>query len=80
MSKTHPPLYVISTFVGGIANSNAYFGAGSGPIYLTATSCTSNETYLLQCISDPILSGGCSHSEDAGVTCEGMKPLSLYNL
>ena len=57
---------------GGIAYSNAQYGAGSGPIYLNDVSCTNTKTSLLQCNSDPILSGGCSHSEDAGVKCEGI--------
>ena len=61
----------------GIAYSNALFSAGSGPIYLTDVSCTSSKTSLLQCNSDPILSGGCSHSEDAGVKCEGLASDSL---
>ena len=56
----------------GIAYSNALYGSGSGPIYLTDVSCTSSKTSLLQCNSDPILSGGCSHPEDAGVKCEGI--------
>ena len=62
----------------GAAYSDAYYGAGSGLIYLTDVSCTSTETRLLQCNSDPILSGGCSHSEDAGVKCEGMTILGHY--
>ena len=55
-----------------IAYSGARYGSGSGPIYLTDVLCTSTKTSLLQCNSDPILSGGCSHSEDAGVKCEGL--------
>ena len=57
---------------GGVAYSNARYGSGSGPIYLTDVLCIGSETSLLQCNSDPILSGGCSHSEDAGVKCEGV--------
>ena len=57
--------------VDGAAYSNAYYGVGSGPIYLTDVSCTSSSTSLLQCNSDPILSSECSHLEDAGVKCEG---------
>ena len=57
--------------IGGTAYSNAYYGSGSGPIYLTDVACTSSKTSLLQCNSDPILSGSCTHSEDAGVKCEG---------
>ena len=63
---------------GGTAYSNAYYGVGSGPIYLTDVSCTSSKTSLLQCNSDPILSGSCTHSEDAGVKCEGIP--SNYHL
>ena len=58
--------------IDGIAYSSARYGAGSGPIYLTEVLCTSTETSLLRCKSDPILSGNCSHAEDAGVKCEGM--------
>ena len=57
--------------LGIIAYGNAQYGSGSGPIYLTDVSCTSSKTSLLQCKSDPILSRGCTHSEDAGVKCEG---------
>ena len=60
-----------------IAYSNALFGAGSGPIYLTDVSCSGSETSLLQCNSDPILSSGCTHLEDAGVKCEGLARGSL---
>ena len=73
--------FIVSTFspcpldvAGGIAHSNAYYGSGSGPIYLTNVACTSSSTSLLQCPSDPILSGSCTHSEDAGVKCEGNSP------
>ena len=51
--------------------TDAYFGAGIGPIYMVDVRCTGSETSLLQCSSDPLLSGGCSHSQDAGVECEG---------
>ena len=59
--------------LGGIAYSNAQYGAGSGPIYLTDVLCTSSQTSLLQCNSEAILSGSCTHSEDAGVKCEGRR-------
>ena len=64
--------------VAGIAYSNAQFGPGTGRIYLTDVSCSSSKTSLLQCNSDPILSSGCTHSEDAGVKCEGIARDSLY--
>jgi len=58
--------------VAGIAYSNAYFGVGSGPIFLDDVQCTSSSSQLLECSSRPILSHNCLHSADAGVGCEGM--------
>ena len=56
---------------GGIAYGNAYFGAGTGSIYLTNVGCTSSASQLLECSSSPILTHNCLHSADAGVECEG---------
>ena len=58
--------------VAGTAYSNAYFGVGSGPIFLDDVQCTSSSSQLLECSSRPILSHNCLHSADAGVGCEGM--------
>ena len=60
----------------GRAYSNAYYGAGSGPIFLDDVQCTSSSTQLLECFSTPILSHNCLHSADAGVKCEGI----IFNL
>ena len=59
-------------FVGGIAYSNARFGAGTGPIFLDDVQCSSSSSQLLECSSSPILTQNCQHSDDAGVGCEGM--------
>ena len=56
---------------GGVAYSNAFFGAGTGPIHLDDVACTSSDSELLECHSSPILSHNCLHSADAGVQCEG---------
>ena len=58
--------------VGGIAYSNAHFGAGTGPIVLDNVECSSSAIQLLECSSRPILTHNCQHSDDAGVGCEGM--------
>ena len=63
-------------FVGGIAYSSAFFGAGTGPIYLDDVACTSSASQLLECSSRPILTHSCIHSEDAGVRCKGNVMLS----
>ena len=58
-------------YTAGTARTNAYFGSGTGHIYMNDVTCITSKTSLLQCTSDPLLSGGCSHSQDAGVECEG---------
>ncbi len=55
---------------GGTPYSNAFFGSGSGPIYLDDVQCSSSSSQLLECPSRPILTNNCAHSDDAGVGCE----------
>ena len=62
------------------AYGTAYFGAGTGPIFLDSVGCTGSESSLLACYSDPIASHDCSHSEDAGVHCEGQAMSDLLFL
>ena len=57
--------------IGGVAYSNAYFGTGTGPIYLDDVACTLSASQLLECFSGPILAHNCDHHADAGVGCEG---------
>ena len=57
---------------GGTPYYNAFFGAGTGPIYLDDVACTSSASQLLECSSSPVLVHDCDHHADAGVGCEGM--------
>ena len=72
MSFTFVLITIAFLLPGGRPFSNAYFGAGSGQIFLDDVQCTSSSSQLLECPSRPILSHNCLHSADAGVGCEGV--------
>ena len=51
------------------ARGEAYFGAGSGPIYYDEVACTGTESRLADCAHNGIGINDCIHGEDAGVEC-----------
>ena len=53
------------------AKRSASFGAGSGPIFLSNLSCSGNESHIMACPKHSSADHNCTHSEDAGVICEG---------
>ena len=62
----------------GTSYSSAYFGQGSGSIWLDNVECTGNETTLASCghLGLKIIRN-CSHNEDAGIRCYGEHGIAL---
>ena len=58
-------------FPGAVAaHGSAYFGQGTGPIWLNDVGCSGSEHTLDNCHSNPRGNNTCDHSEDAGVVCQ----------
>ena len=55
------------------AHGRAYFGKGQGDIYIDNVQCNGSESHLEECPSSDVGDHDCSHSEDAGVSCQGMR-------
>ena len=66
-----------SHLVGAQSESNAIFGQGSGSIWLSDVGCNGTEGRLLDCSTGAVGGHTCSHSDDAGVTCNTSKLLVL---
>ena len=71
-------------FAGAIARTNAFFGQGTGPIWLDDLLCRGNERRLIDC---PVSTGGigmidfCNgHADDAGVTCQESETMAKFCL
>ena len=55
---------------GATAFSLAFFGQGTGAIWLDNVVCTGNETRLYDCQNSGIGVHNCNHDEDAGIRCQ----------
>ena len=51
------------------ATVSAYYGQGSGQIWLGNVNCVGNESTVVNCSHDGWGNHSCSHGEDAGVKC-----------
>ena len=53
------------------AYGRAYFGEGDGDIFIENVQCNGSESSIIDCPTSEFGVHDCSHSEDAGVRCEG---------
>ncbi len=64
----------------GLAIREAWFGAGSGAIWLDNVVCQPNDTSLMECQHNDWGQTNCGHWEDAGVICIGNNPVFTLTL
>lgn len=57
--------------IGKTYTGHGYFGAGVGLIFLDNVRCRGTEPSLASCWHNGVGVHDCSHSEDAGVVCQG---------
>ncbi|XP_056604982.1 deleted in malignant brain tumors 1 protein-like [Triplophysa dalaica] len=55
------------------ATIGAYFGQGSGSVFLEDVDCTGNEISVTQCPSNGLRTSSCTNRDDAGVICQEVK-------
>lgn len=61
-----------------VAPGGAFFGEGTGPIWMDNVRCWGNESALLQCPAAPLGITDCHHREDASVICAGTCPCIVH--
>ena len=62
----------------GWSYSSAYYGQGSGPIWLDNVYCTGSESIITSCGHLGFnVTRSCSHWEDAGVWCYGTRGMAM---
>uniref|UniRef100_A0A674IJD3 SRCR domain-containing protein n=1 Tax=Terrapene triunguis TaxID=2587831 RepID=A0A674IJD3_9SAUR len=56
---------------------SAYYGEGSGQIWLDKVKCSGTESYIWECPSSRWGKNNCGHSDDAGVLCSGIGTMKV---
>ena len=74
---TYINAYIIISNTVVTVRYDAYFGQGTGPIYLDRVRCSGLESKLVDCLHSKDTSGD-THAEDAGVECAPKGLCVLY--
>ncbi|XP_051974563.1 deleted in malignant brain tumors 1 protein-like [Xyrauchen texanus] len=61
------------------ANIGAYFGQGSGPVWMSNLQCDKTESTLRDCTSSGWGTGSCGHEKDAGIVCKQIDRVRLVS-
>ena len=70
----------MSCFTDPEAYGQAYFGDGQGEIYIENVQCNGSESTLEDCPASEVGVHDCTHSEDAGIRCQGMWVCVSYGI
>lgn len=62
--------------VGAMNRTSAYFGQGTGTVFITDVQCVGTESQLEDC--PYTTQNSCTHSEDAGVVCVATRKFVIY--
>ena len=68
---------IFASISGADVLRNAFFGEGTGRIFLDDVTCNGTESRLTDCRHNPIGQHNCGHSEDVGVNCSGRHSMQL---
>ena len=66
---TYAYIYALYLCAGAVALSLAYFGRGTGNIWLDNVWCSGTESRLIECPANLVGVHNCGHNEDASVHC-----------
>ena len=73
-------LFVMLFFAGAFSRGRAYYGQGTGTIWLDQVQCGGYETNILDCITSSIGIEDCTHAQDASVVCTTSKSVQTHPL